>query len=79
MGVTCGAQRHTHSSPSHQSVRARPITRATVSASLLGGEALRPAEELLADIEMKRLESSEIVLKASRLARLAKHGDLQTF
>lgn len=32
-------------------------------------EALRVAEELLADIELQRLKASEIVLKASRLAR----------
>ncbi|MBF6138370.1 hypothetical protein IU501_35960 [Nocardia otitidiscaviarum] len=42
-------------------------------------EALRLAEELLADIEMKRLKTSEIVLKASRVARLVGHDDLQTF
>ena len=42
-------------------------------------EALRVAEELLADIELKRLKASEIVLKASRLARLVSHDDLLAF
>jgi AbiTii len=42
-------------------------------------EALRLAEELLEDIEMKRLKPSEIVLKASRLARLVGHEELSTF
>lgn len=39
-------------------------------------EALRVAEELLADIELKRLKASEIVLKASRIARLVGHDEL---
>ncbi|GCD88202.1 hypothetical protein [Nocardioides sp. LS1] len=42
-------------------------------------EALRIAEELLTDIELERLKASEIVLKASRLARLVGHEDLTTF
>lgn len=42
-------------------------------------EALRVAEELLADIELKRMKASDIVLKASRLARLVGHDDLTTF
>lgn len=42
-------------------------------------EALRVAEELLADIELKRLEASEIVMKASRVARLAAHDELAEF
>ena len=42
-------------------------------------EALRIAEELLADIELKRLKASEIVLKANRLAREVGHDDLPTF
>lgn len=42
-------------------------------------EALRVAEELLTDIELERLKASEIVLKASRLARLVGHEDLTTF
>lgn len=39
-------------------------------------EALRVAEELLADIELKRLKASEIVSKASRVARLVGHDGL---
>ncbi|RLV56651.1 hypothetical protein D9V41_06190 [Aeromicrobium phragmitis] len=42
-------------------------------------EALRLAEALLEDIELQRLKASEIVLKASRLARLVGHDDLQEF
>ncbi|WP_449281356.1 AbiTii domain-containing protein [Leucobacter sp.] len=42
-------------------------------------EALRVAEELLADIELKRLKASEIVLKASRIARLVGHDELSEF
>lgn len=42
-------------------------------------EALRLAEELLTDVELERLKASEIVLKASRLARLMGHEDLTTF
>jgi hypothetical protein len=42
-------------------------------------EALRVAEELLADIELKRLKASEIALKASRVARLVGHQDLIDF
>ncbi|WP_167349071.1 hypothetical protein [Pseudoclavibacter helvolus] len=42
-------------------------------------EALRVAEEVLADIELKRLKASEIVLKASRLARLVGHDELGEF
>lgn len=40
---------------------------------------MRVAEELLADIELERLKASEVVLKASRLARLVAHDDLLTF
>lgn len=42
-------------------------------------EALRVAEEILADIELKRLKPSEIVLKASRVARLTGHEELSAF
>ncbi|MCV7382398.1 hypothetical protein [Mycolicibacter longobardus] len=42
-------------------------------------EALRVAEELLADIELKRLKASEIVLKASSVARLVGHEALTEF
>lgn len=42
-------------------------------------EALRIADELLADIELRRLSASEIVLKASRVARLVGHEDLIEF
>lgn len=42
-------------------------------------EALRVAEELLADIELERLKASEIVLKANRVARLVGHDELLTF
>lgn len=42
-------------------------------------EALRVAEEVLADIELKRLRASEVVLKASRVARLVGHGELSEF
>lgn len=42
-------------------------------------EALQVAKELLADIELKRLKASEIVLKASRIARLVGHDDLTAF
>jgi hypothetical protein len=42
-------------------------------------EARRLAEELLGDIELERLKASEVVLKASRLARLVGHEDLTTF
>lgn len=42
-------------------------------------EALRVAEELLADIELKRLKASEVVLKASRIARLVGHDELNEF
>ncbi|MFE3618248.1 AbiTii domain-containing protein [Streptomyces anulatus] len=42
-------------------------------------EVLLLAEQLLADIELKRLAATDIVLKASRLGRLAGHDDLQTF
>ncbi|MGW3097833.1 AbiTii domain-containing protein [Streptomyces sp. NPDC001102] len=39
-------------------------------------EAIRIADELLADIELKRLKASEVVLKASRVARLVGHAEL---
>ncbi|MBP5877385.1 hypothetical protein F3K37_23840 [Streptomyces sp. LBUM 1477] len=42
-------------------------------------EAIRVADELLADIELKRLKASEVVLKASRLARLVGHTELTEF
>lgn len=42
-------------------------------------EALRVAEEVLADIELRRLKASEIVLKASRVARLVGHEELSDF
>lgn len=42
-------------------------------------EAFRLAEELLTDIELERLKASEIVLKASRVARLVGHDELTTF
>lgn len=42
-------------------------------------EAIRVADELLADIELKRLKTSEVVLKASRLARLVGHTELTKF
>ena len=42
-------------------------------------EALRVAEELLTDIEFERLEASEVVLNASRVARLVDRKDLTTF
>ncbi len=42
-------------------------------------EALRVAEEVLTDIELERLKASEVVLKASRVARLVGHADLETF
>ncbi|MDQ0921528.1 hypothetical protein QF038_000036 [Pseudarthrobacter sp. W1I19] len=42
-------------------------------------EALRIAEEVLADVELKRLKTSEIVLKASRLARLIGQSELIEF
>lgn len=42
-------------------------------------EAIRVADELLADIELKRLKASEIVLKASRVARLVGHTELTEF
>jgi hypothetical protein len=42
-------------------------------------EALRVAEELLADIELERLKASEIALKASRVARLVGHEELIEF
>lgn len=42
-------------------------------------EALRIAEELLLDIELQRLKASEIVLKASGLARLIGREDLSSF
>lgn len=42
-------------------------------------EALRVAEEVLADIELKRLKASEIALKASRVARLVGHEALTEF
>lgn len=42
-------------------------------------EALRLSESLLEDIELQRLKASEVVLKASRLARLVGHDDLQEF
>jgi len=42
-------------------------------------EAIRVANELLADIELKRLKVSEIVLKASRIARLVGHTELTEF
>lgn len=41
-------------------------------------EALRVAEELLTDIELKRLTASEVALKAGRVARLVGHPDLTT-
>lgn len=43
------------------------------------GKALSVAEELLIDIEMRRLKASEVVLKASGLARLVGRDDLLTF
>lgn len=42
-------------------------------------EAARVAEELLTDIEMQRIKASEVVLKASRVARLVGHDDLVQF
>jgi hypothetical protein len=42
-------------------------------------EAIRVADELLADIELKQLKASEVVLKASRLARLVGHTELTEF
>jgi len=42
-------------------------------------EARRVAEELLSDIELERLKASEVVLKASRVARLVGHDDLTEF
>ncbi|MGV9668947.1 AbiTii domain-containing protein [Nocardia niigatensis] len=42
-------------------------------------EALRLASELLEHIELQRLKASEIVLKASRVARLVDHDELSTF
>lgn len=42
-------------------------------------EALRVAEELLADIELQRLKASEVVAKASRVARLVGHAELLEF
>jgi hypothetical protein len=42
-------------------------------------EAIRVAEELLADVELERLRPSEIVMKASRVARLVGHDELSTF
>ncbi|MFF7848503.1 hypothetical protein ACFZDF_13085 [Streptomyces sp. NPDC007910] len=42
-------------------------------------EAIRVADELLADIELKRLKTSEVILKASRLARLVGHTELMEF
>jgi hypothetical protein len=42
-------------------------------------EALQLAEQLLEDIEMRRLKATETVLKATRLARLVGREDLQTF
>jgi len=43
------------------------------------GEALRIAEELLLDTELRRLKASEILLKASGLARLVGRDDLSSF
>ncbi|WP_032379564.1 AbiTii domain-containing protein [Rhodococcoides fascians] len=37
------------------------------------------AEEILTDIELQRLQPSEVILKASRLARLTGRADLTTF
>lgn len=42
-------------------------------------QALSLAEELLADIELRRLKAGDVVHKASRLARLVGHDELQTF
>jgi len=42
-------------------------------------EALDLASALLEDVELKRIKASEIVLKASRLARLVGHDDLCEF
>lgn len=42
-------------------------------------EAIRVADELLADIELKRLKASEVALKASRVARLVGHAELTEF
>ena len=42
-------------------------------------QALRVAEEVLADIELERLKASEIALKASRVARLVGHEELIEF
>lgn len=42
-------------------------------------EAIRLSEDLLADIELQRLKTSEVVMKTSRLARLVGHDDLTTF
>lgn len=39
---------------------------------------MRLSEELLGDIELQRLKPSEVVLKASRVARLVNHDDLLT-
>lgn len=42
-------------------------------------EALKVAEELLADIETRNLRASDVALKANRLARLTGHDDLTMF
>jgi hypothetical protein len=42
-------------------------------------EAWRVAEEVLADIELKRLKTSEIALKANRVARIVRHEALTEF
>ncbi|WP_367200971.1 hypothetical protein [Clavibacter michiganensis] len=42
-------------------------------------DALSLAEEVLADVELKRLKASEVVLKASRVARLVGHDELSEF
>lgn len=42
-------------------------------------EALRVSEELLADIELTRLNASEVALKANRVARIVGHDDLLEF
>jgi len=42
-------------------------------------EALRVAEELLTDIELRRLAPTDVVLKAGRVARLVGHDELTAF
>lgn len=73
--------RASHSIRQHARQSALPIAPIRVLMSPVGRqeEAIRVAEELLADIELERLKASEIVLKASRVARLVGHDDLLAF